>query len=75
MGEGVAIDVAEIDPGTFTGLVIKPKNESVQTTTQFEVSYTTAHKLEHPAKMQIVMGDGLTLPPNTNNYQVLMVTD
>lgn len=33
MGEGVAIDVAEIDPGTFTGLVIKPKNESVQTTT------------------------------------------
>lgn len=74
MTEGVSIDVAEIDPGAFTGLVIKPKNEMIQTVTDFQISLTTAHKLEQPAKLIVIFPDSLTLPTNGDNT-VLMVTD
>jgi len=43
MSEGVAIDVKNIDAGSFTGLTIKPDNELVQKVSNWKITFTTSH--------------------------------
>lgn len=75
MTEGVSINVANIDAGKILDLGIKPYSDLVQTKTNFQFTFTTAHKLEKDSKLVLSFPDSIGLPSQFTEQQVLMVTD